>query len=167
MIRLHVEFAIIDHRVDHVINWVLGWLYRHGYAFSYQEYDYRDGWSVDIHTRGLESVVDMFEFAVDWFGDEFRYFIDELDAEVEAVVVCDASGSECVDVWFSDLKRLEGQIHMEVEERWQRMIESIIYGEDDDPEYREYEEVVRFERAMGLRNDGDMIDAALEEGSYE
>ena len=167
MIRLHVEFAMIDQRVDHVINWVLGWLYRHGYAFSYQEYDYRDDWSVDVYTRGLEPVVDMFEFAVGGFGDAFRYFIDELDAEVEAVIVCDASGSECVDVQFGDLKRLEEQEHLEVEERWQRMIEPIIYGEDDDPEYREYEEVVRFERAMGLRNDGDMIDAALEEGSYE
>jgi len=166
MIRLHVEFAMIDRRVDYVIDWTLGWLYRHGYAFSYQEYDYRGGWSVDVYTKGLEPVVDMFEFAVGGFGDAFRYFIDELDAEVEAVIVCDASGSECVDVQFGDLKRLEEQEHLEVEERWQRMIEPIIY-EDDDPEHREYEEEVRFERAMELRNDGDMINAALEEGGYE
>jgi len=166
MIRLHVEFAMIDQRVDYVIDWVLGWLYRHGYAFSYQEYDYRDGWGVDIYTKGLEPVVDAFGFVVDEFGDEFRYFVDELDAEIEAVAVCDASGSECIDVEFSDLERLEEQEHLEIEERWQRMIEPVIY-EDDDPEHREYEEEVRFERAMGLRNDGDMIDAALEEGSYE
>ena len=163
MIKLHVEFAMIDQRVDYVIDWVLGWLYRHGYAFSYQEYDYRDGWNVDVYTKSLEPVVDVFGFVVDEFGDEFRYFVDELDAEIEAVAVCDASGSECIDVEFSDLERLEEQEHLEIEERWQRMIEPVIY-EDDDPEHREYEEEVRFERAMELRNDGDMIDAALEEG---
>ena len=167
MIVLHIEFAMIDDRVDHVINWVTGWLYRHGYAFSAEEYDYRDGWSVDIYTRGLEPVTDVFEFVLGEFGDAFRHFVDELDAEIEAVVVCDASRTECFDVWFSDLKRLEEQEHLEIEERWQRMIEPIIYGEDDDPELKEYEEAVRFERMMGLRNDGDMVDMALEQESYE
>jgi hypothetical protein len=62
---------------------------------------------------------------------------------------------------------LEEQEHLEIEERWQRMIEPIIYGEDDDPELKEYEEAVRFERMMGLRNDGDMVDMALEQESYE
>jgi hypothetical protein len=140
MIRLYIEPAIIDGRVDHVIHWTLGWLYRHGYAFSYQEYDYRDGWSVDVHTKGLELVVDVFEFVVDGFGDAFRYFIDEIDAEIEAVVVCNEKEGECFDVRFSDLKRLEEEEHLEIEERWQRMIEPT-YGEDDDSEYREYVEV--------------------------
>jgi hypothetical protein len=143
----------------------MGWLYRHGYAFSAEEYDYRDGWSVDIHTRGLEPVADVFEFVLDGFGDEFRHFVDEIDAEVEAVAVC--SGEECVDVVFEDLKRLEEQEYLEVEERWQRLIEPMIYGEDDDPEYREYKEAVRFERVTGLRNDGNMLDATLEQEDYE
>ena len=70
-------------------------------------------------------------------------------------------------VWLSDLKKLEDQEHLEIEERWQRMIEPMIYGEDDDPEYREYEEAVRFERMMGIRNDGDMVDAVFERVEYE
>jgi hypothetical protein len=70
-------------------------------------------------------------------------------------------------VRFEDLKKLEEQEHLEVEERWQRLIEPIIYGETDDPEYREYMEAVRFERMMGIRNDGDMLDAVLEQEDYE
>jgi hypothetical protein len=62
---------------------------------------------------------------------------------------------------------LEGQEHLEIEERWQRMIEPMIYGEDDDPEYREYEEAVRWERLVGLRNSGDMLDAVMEQEDYE
>jgi hypothetical protein len=161
MIRLYIDPAIIDGRVDHVINWTVGWLYRHGYAFRAEEYDYRDGWSVEIYTKGLESVGDIFEFVVDGFGDEFRYFVDELDVDIEAVAVC--GNEECVDVRFEDLKKLEEQEHLEVEERWQRLI----YGETDDPEYREYVEAVRFERMMGIRNDGGMLDAVLEQEDYE
>ena len=133
MIRLYIEPAVIDEKIDDIINWVIGWLYRHGYAFSYQEYDYRGGWSVDIHAKGLELVDDIFGFVVDEFGDEFRYFIAKLGAEIEAVAVCD--DSECIDVWFEDLEKLEEQEHLEIEERWQRMI----YDGGDDPEYREYE----------------------------
>jgi hypothetical protein len=73
------------------------------------------------------------------------------------------SGEECVDVQFDDWKRLEDEEHLEVEERWQRMV----YGEDDDPEYKEYEEAVRFERMVGLRNDGTMLDVVLEREGYE
>jgi hypothetical protein len=62
---------------------------------------------------------------------------------------------------------LEEQKHLEIEERWQRMIEPIVYGEDDDPEYQEYEEAVRWERLVGLRNDGDMLNAVLEQEDYE
>ena len=167
MIRLFIEPAIIDERIDHIIHWTMGWLYRHGYAFSAEEYDYRDGWSVDIHTRGLEPVIDVFEFVLGGFGDAFRHFVNEVDAEIEAVVVCNGTGDECFDVWFSDLKKLEEQEHLEIEERWQRMIEPMIYGEDDDPELKEYEEAVRFERMMGIRNDGDMIDAVFERVEYE
>jgi hypothetical protein len=167
MIKLLIEPAMIDERVDHIIHWTMGWLYRHGYAFSAEEYDYRDGWSVDIHTRGLEPVTDVFEFVLDGFGDAFRYFVDEIDAEVEVIAVCNEKEGECFGVWLSDLKKLEDQEHLEIEERWQRMIEPMIYGEDDDPEYREYEEAVRFERMMGIRNDGDMVDAVFERVEYE
>jgi len=166
MIKLTIEFAMIDDRVDHVIHWTMGWLYRHGYAFSAEEYDYRDGWSVDIHTRGLEPVTDVFEFVLDEFGDAFRHFVNEIDAEIEAVVVCDGKGDECFDVWLSDLKRLEDQEHLEIEEWWQRMIE-LMYSGDDDPELKEHEEAVQFERMVGIRNDGDMIDAVFERVEYE
>jgi hypothetical protein len=165
MIRLYIDPAVIDGRVDYVINWVIGWLYRHGYAFRAEEYDYRDGWSVEIYTKGLELVDDIFGFVIDEFGDAFRYFVGELDVDIEAVAVC--SGDECVDVRFEDLKKLEEQEYLEVEERWQRLIEPMIYGETDDPEYREYEEAVRFERMMGIRNDGDMIDVVFEREEYE
>ena len=175
MIRLYIEPAVINGTIDHVIHWTLGWLYRHGYAFSYQEYDYSDGWSVDVYTRGLEPVVDVFEFVLGGFGDAFRYFVDEIGAEIEAVVVCNNRGDECFDVWFEDLKRLEDEEYLEVEERWQRMME-FVYGEDDDPEYIEYKEAVdvdydpevrRWERLVGLRDDGGMIDVALEQEDYE
>jgi hypothetical protein len=108
MIRLTIEFAMIDDRVDHVIHWVIGWLYRHGYAFSAEEYDYRDGWSVDIHTRGLEPVVDIFEFVLDEFGNAFRHFINEIDAEIEAVVVCNNKEDECINLYWKDIKRMLG-----------------------------------------------------------
>jgi len=166
MIRLTIEPAIIDERMDHIIHWTMGWLYRHGYAFSAEEYDYRDSWNVSIYTRGLEPVTDVFEFVLGGFGDAFRHFVNEIDAEIEAVVVCNGTGDECFDVWFSDLKKLEDQEHLEIEERWQRMIE-LMYSEDDDPELKEYEEAVRFERMMGIRNDGDMIDAVFERVEYE
>jgi hypothetical protein len=165
MIRLYIEFDEVNDWNDDVIHWVIGWLYRHGYAFRAEEYDYRDGWSVEIYTKGLEPVGDIFEFVVGGFGDAFRYFVDELDVDIEAIAVC--SNEECVDVRFEDLKKLEEQEHLEVEERWQRLIEPIIYGEADDPEYREYEEAVKFERMMGIRNDGDMLDAVLEQEDYE
>jgi len=165
MIRLYIDPAIIDGRVDHVINWVVGWLYRHGYTFHAEEYDYRDGWSVEIYTKGLELVDDIFEFVVNGFGNAFRYFVDELDVDIEAVAVCSNEG--CVDVRFEDLKRLEEQEHLEVEERWQRLIEPMVYGEDDDPEYIEYKEAIRWERLVGIRNDGDMLDAVLEQEDYE
>jgi len=126
MIRLYIEPAIIDQRVDHVIHWTMGWLYRHGYAFYSKEYDYRDGWAVEIYTKGLEPVNDIFSFVVDGFGDEFRHFVNEIDAEIDAVVVCDGSGSECFDVHFSDLENLDFQEFLEIEERWQRMIEPVI-----------------------------------------
>jgi len=167
MIKLTIEFAMIDDRVDHVIHWTMGWLYRHGYAFSVEEYDYRDGWSVDIHTRGLEPVVDIFEFVLDEFGDAFRHFVNEVDAEVEVIAVCNEKEGECFGVWFSDLEELEEQEHLEIEERWQRMIEPMIYGEDDDPELKEYEEAVQFERMMDIRNDGSMIDTVFERVEYE
>jgi hypothetical protein len=134
MIRLYIEPAIIDQRVDHVIHWTMGWLYRHGYAFYSKEYDYRDGWDVEIYVKRLEPVNDIFSFVVDEFGDAFRHFINELDAEIEAVVVCNEKEDECVDVHFSDLDNLDFQEFLEVEERWQRMIEPMIYGETDDPE---------------------------------
>ncbi|MCI4407690.1 MAG: hypothetical protein JHC26_01270, partial [Thermofilum sp.] len=138
MIRLIIEPAIIDQRIDHIVNWVTGWLYRNGYAFYSKEYDYRSEWDVEIYVKRLEPVSDIFGFVIDEFGDAFRHFINEVDAEIEAVVVCNEDETECFDVWLSDLENLDKQEFLEIEERWQRMIEPMIYGEDDDPEYREY-----------------------------
>ena len=161
MIKLYIEPAVIDGDIDHIINWVIGWLYRHGYALTYQEYDYKDGWSVEIYVRGLEPVDNIFEFAVGGFGNAFRHFVDRLGVDIEAVVVC--HGDECVDIRFEDLKKLEEQEHLEAEERWQKMI----YGETDDPEYREFEEAIRWERLVGIRNDGDMGDIIDVQEDYE
>jgi len=181
MIRLIIEPAIIDQRVDHVINWTMGWLYRNGYAFYSKEYDYKDGWDVEIYVKRLEPVNDIFGFVIDEFGDAFRHFINELDAEIEAVVVCNESEDECLDVRFSDLENLDFQEFLEIEERWQRMM----YGGDDEEEemdrkeredllmaecasgYRDCEDVVRFERMEGIRNDGNMGDAVFEQEDYE
>ena len=123
MIRLYIDPAIIDGRVDHIINWVVGWLYRHGYAFRVEEYDYRDGWGVEIYTKGLEPVDNIFEFVVSGFGNAFRYFVDELDVDIEAVAVCGNEG--CVDVRFEDLKKLEEQKFEEVEKRWEEIMNAM------------------------------------------
>jgi len=164
MIRLYIDFEVTEALHGHIINWVIGWLYGRGYVFSYQKYDYSGSWSVDIHAKGLEPVGDIFEFALD-FGDDLRYFAYEIDAIDIVVGVC--SDEECVDVRFNDLKKLEEQKFEEVEERWQRLIEPMVYGEDDDPEYIEYKEAIRWERLVGIRNDGDMLDAVLEQEDYE
>ncbi|MCI4407997.1 MAG: hypothetical protein JHC26_02810 [Thermofilum sp.] len=199
MIKLFIEPAVIDENVDHIIYWTMGWLYRNRYAFYAREYDYNNGgsWVVEIYTRELEPVDSMFDFMLGGFGDEFRYFVDKIKAEIEAVVVCNEYEDECFDVWFEDLKMLEDQEHLEIEERFEKAVEEAIYGESDDPEYREYietvnedeemdrkeredllaaecisgyrdcEDVVRFERMEGIRNDGDMGDAVFEQEDYE
>lgn len=164
MIRLYIEPAIIDKRVDHMINWTMGWLYRYGYAFDSKEYDYKDGWSVSIHTKGLEPVNDIFGFVVDEFGYEFRSFINELDAEIGAVVVCNEKEDECLDVRFSDLERLDFQEFLEIEERWQKMIEPMIYGESDDPEYREYVETIEEDEEMDRKESEDLLMAECVSG---
>jgi hypothetical protein len=161
MIRLYIDFPIVDGTNGDVVNWVIGWLYDNGYAFKAEKYKWDGKWEVEIYTRHLEPVSDIHEFVVGRFVDEFRYFVERFNVDVDAVGVC--SGEECVDVQFDDWKRLEDEEHLEVEERWQRMV----YGEDDDPEYREYEEAVRFERMVGLRNDGTMLDVVLEREGYE
>jgi hypothetical protein len=125
MIRLYIEPAIIDQRMDHIIHWVIGWLYRDGYAFHAKEYDYKDDWVVEIYTKGLEPVDSIFDFVLSGFGDAFRYFADEIDAEIDAVVVCNEFEDECFDVWFEDLKALEDQEFLEVEERWQRIMDAM------------------------------------------
>ena len=163
MIRLHVEFDEVNDWNDDVIYWIVGWLYKHGYAFSYKEYDYMGEWEVEVYTKGLEPV-DMFEFVLNGFGDEVRYFAERYNFGI-AVAVCSDDG--CVDMEFEDLKRLEEQEHLEIEERWQRLIEPMVYGEDDDPEYTEYKEAIRWERLVGIRNDGNMLDAVLEQEDYE
>ena len=160
MIRLYIEFDEVSGWNDDVIHWVIGWLYRHGYAFSYEEYEYTGEWKVKVYTKGLE-LVDMFEFVLGEFGNAIRYFAERYNFGI-TVAVC--LGDECIDVEFEDLKRLEEQKFEEVEERWQKLVESMIYGEDDDPEF---EEAIRWERLVGLRNDGDMLDVALEQESYE
>jgi hypothetical protein len=155
---------MVDGKDGDVVTWVIGWLYDNGYSFSYKKYEYSGSWSVDIYTKGLEPVTDIIEFIIKGFGDEFRHFIEEYGVDVDAISAC--SGDECTDIQFDDLKALEDQEHLEIEERWQRMIEPI-YGEDDDPEYREYVEAVRWERLVGLRNDGGMLDMVLEQEGYE
>jgi len=162
-IKLYVEFDEVDAWNDDVINWIMGWLYRHNYSFSYKEYKYDGEWEVDLHTRGLEPV-DMFEFVLDGFGDAVRYYAKRYDF---GIIVAVYRGDEYIDVQFEDLKRLEDEEHLMVEERWQKMIESMIYGEDDDPEYQEYVEAKRWERLVGIRNDGTMMDAVLEQEGYE
>jgi hypothetical protein len=161
MITLHIDFPIVDRRDGDVVTWVIGWLYRHGYAFKAEEYRYDGSWSVDIYTKGLEPVDDIIRFIIEEFGDELKHYTERYGVDVDAISAC--SGDECTDIQFDDLKKLEDEEHLEVEERWQRMI----YGEDDDPEYREYVEAVRFERMWGLRNDGTMLDVALEQEDYE
>ena len=123
MIKLYIKPAVIDGDIDHIINWVIGWLYRHGYALTYQEYDYKDGWSVEIYVRGLEPVSDIFEFAVGGFGNAFRHFVDRLGVDIEAVVVC--HGNECIDLKFEDLKRFEEQIFEEAEKRWEEIMNAM------------------------------------------
>jgi hypothetical protein len=165
MIRLYIKPAVIDEKVDYVILWTTGWLYSNGYSFKAQEYDYEGDWTVEIYTKGLEVVSDVFEFVLGGFGDGLRYFVNDIGAEIEAVVAC-SDGDECFDVWFEDLEQLEQQEHLEVEERLQKM-ESMIYGQDDDPEYQEYLEAVEWERMVGIRNDGGMKDAVLYQEEYE
>lgn len=148
MIRLCIEPAIIDQRVDHVINWTMGWLYRHGYVFDSEEY-YRDGWSVSIHTKGLEPVNDIFGFVVDEFGDAFRHFINELDTEIKAVAVCSEKEDECFDVRFSDLENL-----LEIEE----------YGESVDPKYREYVETTEEDEELDRKEREDLLMAECVSG---
>jgi len=160
MIRLYIEFDEVSGWNDDVINWIIGWLYRNGYAFSYREYEYDGMWEVEVHSKGLEPV-DMFEFVLVGFGDAVRHFVERYNFGIAVAV---GSGDEYIDVEFEDLRRLEEEEYLEVEERWQRMIEPIVYGEDDDPEYVE---AVRWERLVGLRNDGSMLDAVLEQGNYE
>jgi hypothetical protein len=165
MITLHIDFPIVDGRDGDVVTWVVGWLYDRGYSFSYRKYDYTGEWSVDIYTKGLEPVTDIIKFIIDEFGDELRHYTERYGVDVDAISAC--SGDECTDIQFDDLKMLEEQEHLEVEERWQKMIEPVIYGEDDDPEYQKYVEVVRWERLVGLRDDGSMLDVALEQEDYE
>jgi hypothetical protein len=165
MITLHIDFPIVDGRDGDVVTWVIGWLYSNNYSFSYKKYEYSGSWSVDIHTKGLEPVDDIIRFIIEEFGDELRHYAERYGIDIDAVSVCDSD--KCTDIQFDDLKKLEDEEHLEVEERWQRMIEPMIYGEDDDPEYREYEEAVRFERMWGLRTDGTMLDAVLEQEDYE
>jgi NDP-sugar pyrophosphorylase family protein len=162
-VKLYIEFDEVSGWNDDVIYWTVGWLYSHGYAFDFKEYDYTGEWSVDIYSKGLE-LVDVFEFVFDGFGDAIRHFAESLNYGI-AVAVCE--GDSCIDVNFEDLKNLEKQEHLEVEERWQRLIEPVVYGEDDDSEYREYVEAVKFERLMGLMNNGDVLDAVLEQEDYE
>jgi hypothetical protein len=122
MIRLYIDFEVTEALHGHIINWVIGWLYDRGYAFSYQKYDYRGSWSVDIHAKGLEPVGDIFEFALD-FGDDLRHFAYEIDAVDVVIGVC--SNEECVDIWFEDLKKLEEQMFEEIEKRWEEIMNAM------------------------------------------
>jgi hypothetical protein len=122
MIRLYID-VFVDERINDIINWVTGWLYRHGYAFKVEEHDYSGDLSVEIYTKGLEPVSDIFEFVVGGFGDAFRYFVDRLKAEIEAMAVC--GNGECVDIWFEDLKRLEEQEFEEFEKRWEEIMNAM------------------------------------------
>jgi hypothetical protein len=166
MIRLYIR-AVVDETFDDMIYWISGWLYKNGYAFELKENVHRGSLVVKIYTRGLEAANDIFDFVLNGFGDAFRYFINRIKAEIEALTVCNGDKSECFDIWFEDLERLAEQEYLEVEERWQRMIEPMIYGQDDDPEYQEYLEAVEWERMVGIRNDGGMVDAVLYQEEYE
>jgi hypothetical protein len=165
MIRLYIR-AVVDETFDDMIYWISGWLYKNGYAFELKENVHKGSLVVKIYARGLEVVNDIFDFVLNGFGDTFRYFINRIKAEIEALTVCNGDKSECLDIWFEDLERLENEEHLEIEERLQKM-ESMIYGQDDDPEYREYLEAVEWERMVGIRDDGSMIDTALYQEEYE
>jgi len=158
MIELYIDFEVAEALHGHVVNWVVGWLYDNGYAFSYQKYDYRGSWSVDIYTRGLEPVGDIFEFVLE-FGDALRYFVDEIDAVDIAVGVC--SDYECVDVVFEDLERLYNQEIEEIEKKWEEIMNAMWDDINYDPG------VERWERLVGLRNDSTMMDAVLEQENHE
>jgi hypothetical protein len=165
MIRLYIDFVIVNGADGDTVTWVIGWLYDNGYSFDYKKYKYNGEWSVDIHTKGLEPVTDIIKFIIEEFGDKFRDFVERYGVDVDAISAC--SGDECTDIQIDDLKNLAEQEYLEIEERWQKMIESIVYGEDDDPEYQEYVEAKRWERLVGLRNDGGMVNAVLEQKDYE